>query len=65
MSERVCGAPATQRVFWPGREPLLMCEAHAERARGVSNAMSFYLAQQPVSDGTCSSITREPAPEGE
>ncbi len=56
-----CGLPATQAVFWPGREPLLMCEAHAEIARNVGMAMGCYIAQQPVTEGVCgNSPLREP-----
>lgn len=63
MSERACGKPATQRVFWPGREPILMCEEHADGARKVGAAIGCYIAQQPVNEGTCSSKTSKAAHE--
>ncbi len=48
--ERVatCGAPATHRVYWPGREPLDMCERHARRALTVADTMGFALVVNEI-----------------
>ena len=55
MSEfEKCGAPAAARVFWPGREPLPMCERHAGMAKGASNALGMYLhVEAVIEDKTC------------
>ncbi len=43
MSEIECGALATVRFFWPGREPSTVCAACAEQAKCISEAMGFHL----------------------
>jgi hypothetical protein len=39
-------------VFWPGREPLMMCERHASMAVGVSQAMGVYLHTEAIGFAT-------------
>ena len=43
-----CTKPATARVFWPSRPPYSLCMLCTERARGVSEAMGFYLHIEDV-----------------
>ena len=38
-----CQIDATHRLFWPGKEPLAVCQRHQEWALEVAKAMSFYL----------------------
>ena len=38
-----CPRPATHRIFWPGKEPNRMCEAHALHAKAIADAMGFHL----------------------
>ena len=38
-----CVEPATHRVFWPGREPGVSCEKHAQKAQAVGRAMGCYI----------------------
>jgi len=47
-STATCHATATHRVFWPGRDPLGMCEACARRAQRISASMSFHLVIEPA-----------------
>jgi hypothetical protein len=47
-STATCHAVATHRVFWPGRDPLGMCEACARRAQRISAAMGFHLVIEPA-----------------
>jgi hypothetical protein len=56
LNERICGEPATQRIFWPGREPLLMCKDHAEYAQVVAQTIGCHVVQEPVNEGICSNI---------
>ena len=45
-----CDVKSTHRVFWPGREPMELCMKCADRAKGVSMAMGFYLHMEPLGD---------------
>ena len=38
-----CELTATERVFWPGREPVLMCVDHCAKARRVGDAIGCYI----------------------
>lgn len=42
-----CSTVATVAVHWPG-QPCFMCDACAERARGVAAVMGFALSTEPV-----------------
>lgn len=50
-SSNNCDDDATQRVFWPGKEPLPMCYKHVQGAINVSNAMGFYLHVEQLKQG--------------
>lgn len=43
-----CDEQASVRVFWPGREPMDMCVACAEKARGVGLAIGCYIHMEPI-----------------
>ena len=46
------GAPATWRMYWPGRASAIhVCEAHADKAREIAKAMGFELAIEPFGFG--------------
>ena len=38
-----CETPALARMFWPGREPTMICLDHAAKAQRIADAMGFYL----------------------
>ena len=51
MSVHICGTESceqrsTHNVYWPGREPMTMCEEHTAWAKTVAEAMSFHLHVQ-------------------
>jgi hypothetical protein len=46
VSDKCGGFPAV-RVFWPGREPCLMCVPCAVRAQGVGEAIGCYIHMEP------------------
>lgn len=39
-----CADQAVAKVFWPGREPSLMCERHKAVALRIAETMGFFLA---------------------
>ena len=47
---KTCEAKGVNHVFWPGREPLPMCEPCTDRAKNISAAMGFYLHVEPLND---------------
>ncbi len=44
----VCSLVATHRMFWPGHEPISVCEAHKKQALEIAEAMGFTLHMEPV-----------------
>jgi len=48
-----CGAPAFAKVFWPGRQTLVMCERHAYAAERIAAVLGADVPQEPCEDGTC------------
>lgn len=38
-----CPNEAKARMFWPGNEPLYICDRCAAGAKNIANAMGFYL----------------------
>jgi hypothetical protein len=38
-----CEKPATHRMFWPGSEPLPICEDCKPKAERIAGAMGFHL----------------------
>ena len=44
-----CPSPGTVHIFWPGREPQLMCISCAIRAGRVAEAMGFGLTVELLS----------------
>lgn len=38
-----CEGVAIAKVYWPGNEPIPMCQKCADRARGVADVMGFHL----------------------
>lgn len=55
-SERLCGEPAFMRMFWPGRDPSLVCAAHSRKAYNIATAMGLHLVQEDADGGTCEQI---------
>lgn len=47
-----CGMPAMAEVFWPGKEPLKMCNTCVARARGVMAALGYHVVVRPLSGFT-------------
>lgn len=45
-----CDGVAIAKVYWPGSEPIPMCEPCASRARGVGDAMGFKVPVEPLTD---------------
>ena len=45
--QRECANTAVERMFWPGREPTLVCEPHLLQALVVAGAMGFALHHEP------------------
>ena len=43
-----CDEPAAYRFTWPGEDEAGICEAHAPKVRGVSEAMSLAVQLIPV-----------------
>ena len=60
MSEALCGRPATGKMYWPGRDPLFVCEEHGLQARAIARAMGFHLVIEAVHEegGVCSQSVR-------
>jgi len=56
--EMKCGKPVVARVFWPGREPILMCAEHARAASSVGTAMGCYIHSEPAVTGKCESYVQ-------
>jgi hypothetical protein len=59
MAERRCDEPTVARVFWPGREPLVMCAKHERGARTVAAAIGLHLHTEPATQGTCESMVSD------
>lgn len=38
-----CCSEATFRMYWPGGQPLLVCDMHREAAAKIVRAMGLYL----------------------
>ncbi len=38
-----CDVDATGRIYWPGREPTLVCSLHHSKALAIAEAMGFHL----------------------
>lgn len=49
---------ATQLVHWPGQDRM-MCDKHAEQARGVAQAMGFVVSSTPIDWGVCGNCVNE------
>jgi hypothetical protein len=48
-----CRNKSEFRVFWPGNEPLGLCQPCNDRALGIASAMGFHLHSEPcVPDAT-------------
>jgi hypothetical protein len=41
--QKKCEQLATAKMCWPGRDPIPVCASCLETAKGISNAMGFYL----------------------
>lgn len=48
---KLCEKPAAFRRYWPGREPDLVCEEHAEDSKAIVEALGLRLALEPL-EGT-------------
>lgn len=48
-----CGAAASFRYTWPGRNEAGICEAHAEKVRGIAVAMGLYVQLIPLKTEAC------------
>lgn len=48
--QRDCAEPATDRMFWPGAEPKLVCAPHAQAARNIGAAIGCYIHIEPLAD---------------
>lgn len=60
MSERPCGKDAVVIVHWPGREPLFMCQTHADKAKAVGLAMGCFISTETThEDRKCTNIVTE------
>ena len=53
-----CDAEATERMFWPGNPPTLVCAVHAAKGRSVADALGCYVHFESVPEAI-------PASEGE
>jgi hypothetical protein len=42
--QKACNEEAVQRMYWPGRDPMQVCNKCGLRAGAIANAMGFYLA---------------------
>lgn len=48
MSEtRSCGKSGTQKVYWPGKEPIVQCDEHARQIQAVGRVMGCYVTVEP------------------
>lgn len=43
-----CEDRATHYVFWPGQGKKMMCEAHKDKALGISRVMGFSLHTEEI-----------------
>jgi hypothetical protein len=39
----LCGKPAVAMMFWPGSDPLSVCEEHQKKGKITAGAMGFAL----------------------
>ena len=42
-SQEGCSETAVVQFIWPGRTPMIACEEHGQKARGVAQALGFRL----------------------
>lgn len=52
-----CQLTPTHKVYWPGRDACLMCLPCAMRAKGIAEAMSFYLAIEKMTTEEVAGVT--------
>jgi len=45
-----CNNRAQERMFWPGRDPVPICETCKAAAENIANAMGFYLYFEALLD---------------
>jgi len=48
MVDERCENMATVRMFWPGKEPDLVCVEHAHQSEGIASHMGFRLHLEPI-----------------
>lgn len=46
--EKRCENAVMFRFIWPGRDEAYICLEHAEKLKGISNALGFHLQLIPV-----------------
>ena len=51
LVEETCGLPASESVFWPGREPMIVCVEHARALKGIAIVMGFHVASREAPPG--------------
>ena len=51
--ETKCGQPAWAKMYWPGKEPMLVCARHSRMAYNVAQAIGLHLVQEDVDGGEC------------
>ena len=44
----VCGKPAVAMMFWPGSNPLPVCEQHQQKGKVTAEALGFVLRFEEI-----------------
>lgn len=64
MSENRCGKKGTYRYTWPGNDESFACQEHAQKVRGIADAMGFPIQLIPLHESeleneTCRQIVKQ------
>jgi hypothetical protein len=61
MLKTTCNEKASHRAFWPGCEPIDICQKHVVQLRNVAAALGFYCHTEPVDDDEVRCAQKVPA----
>lgn len=45
---KTCSNEAVAKVYWPGQDPMPVCQSCGQRATNVASALGFHLVVEPL-----------------